>query len=299
MSHAREQRAGHIVTALWAATLALAALASMMTFVARSDLAGEDLGIVLVGVISGVLYASIGAIIVHRGRNAIGWILAGAGTGLVLLSFGSTYAVIGFVTAPGSLPAPQHVAAATNWLFVPVTTSVAFMLFVFPTGTLPSPRWRPIVWVGVAAAVVTSLGFLLDPDAIEPVTGVSVSNPFGVAALGSLISTVLVGSVWVTCLAVVASIVALVVRYRRGGPELRQQIKWLAFAAAFASACVVTALASLVACNCDESALAGVMFFAFFLVLLLGVPAAIAIAVLKYGLFEIDVIISKTVVYGV
>ena len=108
----------------------------------------------------------------------------------------------------------------------------------------------------------------------------------------------LVGTVWVVVLTVGAAFASLVVRYRTGGRELRQQIKWVAFVAALALLCNVIATLSLVGCHCDLSPVANVMFYGVEVLVFFGIPAALAIAILKYRLYEIDVIINRTVVYG-
>ena len=102
-----------------------------------------------------------------------------------------------------------------------------------------------------------------------------------------------------TGLGVVGCFAALIQRFRRGDPELRQQIKWLGLVAAVAGSCIVISLASLSACSCDESAVAVVMFTALIFIILLGVPASIAVALLKYRLYELDLVVSKALVYGI
>ena len=99
-------------------------------------------------------------------------------------------------------------------------------------------------------------------------------------------------------LAAVGCALALVLRFRHGRPELRQQIKWLGFAAAGAGVCLVVSLGSLVACSCDNSVVGSIAFSVFFLILAFGVPAAIAIALFKYRLYDLDLIVNKAVLYG-
>ena len=300
MERARRTGADRAAAVLWIATVVLAVASVIGLLLARDDVTTEDAAITAGGVLAGALYASIGAVIVRRARNVIGWILEGVGTAFVLLGVATVYALIGVATSPGSLPSPIEVQAAADWIFGPAISAVAFMLFVYPTGSLPSPRWRPVVWLGIAVATVTGLGTLINPARrISLANGDYTANPFGVEGLGDLIGGVLVGSVWVLSFTIGAAILALVLRFRRGRAEERQQIKWLAFVAAIAGLSVLTALGSLVACGCDDSAVAAVAFMVFFAVVLLGVPGAIAVAILKHGLYEIDVIINRTVAYGV
>jgi signal transduction histidine kinase len=175
------------------------------------------------------------------------------------------------------------------------------MLFFFPTGTLPSPRWRPVLVIGIVAVGLTSLGFLVNPVPLalpEPGGALRVPSPLGIEWLGDLISTALVGTVWAIVFTVAAAFVALVTRYRGGGREQREQIRWVAFIAALALLANLVAVGALVACTCDSSPVATVMYAATVVLVFIGMPAALAIAILKYRLYEIDVIINRAVVYG-
>jgi signal transduction histidine kinase len=142
------------------------------------------------------------------------------------------------------------------------------------------------------------LGLAVVPESVNPIGGLSFPNPLAIRSFHGVISTALVVVAWVTFLAGVGCLSGLVVRFRRGDAELRQQVKWLGFAAGAAVACFLLAIASLIACNCDESAFSSVAFVGFFLSIIVAVPASIAVAVLKYRLYEIDVIIGKAVLYA-
>lgn len=287
--------------ALWVATVLIALVGAVLTLVAWGDLILADALSNAGGAIAGVVYASLGALIVRRARNLVGWLLQGVGLGLAFLSLADAYAVVGIATHPGSLPAPEAVGTIAEWVFVVTAPSLAFMLFFFPTGTLPSPRWRPILMIGIVAVVLTSIGFLVNPMPLAlpaPGGALRVPNPLGIEPLGDLISTALVATVWAIVLTIAAAFGALVARYRAGGPELRQQIKWIGFVAALALLSNLTAIGALVACGCDTSPVATVMYAATVFLVFLGMPAALAIAILKYRLYEIDVIINRAVVYG-
>jgi hypothetical protein len=157
--------------------------------------------------------------------------------------------------------------------------------------------------MGVTALAL--VGFIVTPRlvALPAPGGVSLKfpNPFAIRSLGHGISRVLVGTLpslsLFSVLLFAAAVVALVGRYRSGGPDLRQQIKWVAFAAVAAVACQATLVLAQVAAG-DESPVTIVAGLAAAVVALFGVPIAITIAILKHGLYEIDVIINRTVVYG-
>jgi signal transduction histidine kinase len=296
-----KQRAGRVSVVLLVST-ALAGLAGVVLTVAVwSDLKAADSYPNLLSGISGIVYAALGALIVRRARNVIGWILQGVGLGLALLSFASAYAVLGIATRPGSLPNPEVVGTIAESVFVVTVTWLAFMLFFFPTGTLPSRRWRPILVVGIVAVALTSLGFLVNPVSVgvpAPGGAHKFPNPLGITSLADVLSAALVATVWLVVIAVGAAFAAIVIRYRAGGPELRQQIKWVAFVAALTLLANAGAVLALVGCGCDSSPVATAMFYVVEFLVFFGLPAALAIGILKYRLYEIDVIINRTVVYG-
>jgi signal transduction histidine kinase len=286
---------------LLVATALVALAAIVLTAMTWGDMVPSDSYPNLGSAIAGVVYALLGTLIVRRARNVIGWILLGVGLGFTFLSLTSAYAVMGIVTHPGALPAPKLVGAIGEWTFVVTAPALAFMLFFFPTGTLPSRRWRPVVVVAIVASALTLAGWILNPVAVgipAPGGAVRYPNPWGIESLADLIGGMLVGTVWVTVLTVAAAFAALVIRYRTGDGELRQQIKWVAFTAAVAATCNVVAIAGLVVCTCDSSPVASAALLFEAGIILFGIPGALAIAILRYRLYDIDVIINRALVYG-
>ena len=193
-----------------------------------------------------------------------------------------------------------------EWSFVPLICGVAFMFLLFPTGHLPSPRWCPAGGLCLLLIALTMIGFLVQPKKVQlPAPGgvsAMVQNPLGVRSLPTPLSTVLIGNIsqaWFVFIALMAvSTVAMTVRYRSGDRELRQQIKWIAFTTATAIAFSVVVLVSM---DIGGKSWAPVTTTADVVVTVIGLagfPVAIAIAILKYGLYQIDVIISKAVSYG-
>src|SRR5207249_2600978 len=248
----------------------------------------------------------LGALIVRRVHNLIGWILLGEGFGLAFLSFASAYSVIGMVTQPGTLPDPELVGVLAEWSFVPIASALAFLFFFFPTGTLPSSRWRPVVTLGIVATALMLVAFVVTPRpvALPAPAGVSLTfpNPLGIQSPGNVLSTVPVGTLSgvavLSAVLLAGAFAALVTRYRAGDRELRQQVKWIAFAAVGTLVCQLVAVTALTACQCEQSPVTVVAYVPFTLIVLFGIPAAIALAILKHGLYEIDVIINRAVVYG-
>jgi len=303
MSRLSERTADRLTVALFASVVALGLAGTILTVVAWVDLKPEDAYPNLLSAFAGVVYAMIGALIVRRARNTVGWALLGVGVGLAVLSFTSAYAVVGIASHPATLPAPSLVGALAEPDFAGTSTTLAFMLFVFPTGALPSRRWRPVVTLGLTAAGLTVLGFLFVPakENLPAPGGISLTyaNPVRVQAMGPALAAVLAGAAWVVALVTAAAFLSLVIRYRTGGSEQRQQIKWLGLAAASELLLLLAGFLALIACSCASSPIASSLLLMAAFVVLIGVPAALAIAILKYQLYEIDVIITRAVVYGV
>jgi hypothetical protein len=259
---------------------------------ARSlDSAGEWNALGAVGQVLGFLpflaFPLVGALVAsRRPRNWVGWILLADG---LLWTFGSvldSYRIYG-LARPGSVPFQVAVHALSQWLWVPAVGLFAvYLILLFPDGRLPSRRWRPLAWFSGAVMVLLSAG-IGKPFGLEQYPWVRDAFPVVLALLP---------------LCILASAVSLVLRYLRAGSEVREQIKWVAFAALFVGVqFVIDVGASVLLVPTTASgreppwlALLDQVGFIMFA----GVPIAVGIAVLKYRLYDIDVIINRALVYG-
>ena len=292
-----------VITGCWAAVLLAAIAGAALTLVAWGDLKPSDAVSNMGAPVAAAAWATLGVLIVRRAANIIGWIMLGEGMGLAFLGLGSAYAVTGIVTHPGALPAAKLAGTLAECSFSPVTFLIAFMFLLFPTGKLPSPRWRPVAAAGFLLVGLTLTGLAVGPRLVQlPAPGgisLAYPNPLGAENLEPVLRAVPVGTptaltvIFVAFLAVV--LVALAVRYRAGNRLLRQQVKWLVLTAALLAACLLTALLGIAG---GLLWVTGVAYTAVALIALLGIPAAMTIAILRYRLFDIDVIISRAVVYG-
>jgi signal transduction histidine kinase len=290
---------------VWLLIMVLSVANLILTILARNDLATGDAVSGLIYAPATVLYATLGALIVRRAGNVIGWMLIGIGGAQAINWLASTYAVFG-VAHPGTLPAPELAGLLGEWSFIPVFTGLGFMLLLFPSGTLPSPRWRPFAALALLATALTMAGFVVHPRlmALPAPGGVSLmlENPLGVRSLGPVLSTVLIGTV--NGLAVLATVllaaafVSLVVRYRSGGRDVRQQIKWIALAAVAVAGCQAAALLAVAITGDASNPVTVTAYVVVPVTLLFGIPAIITLAILKHGLYQIDVIINRAVQYG-
>jgi hypothetical protein len=201
-----------------------------------------------------------------------------------LTTFAPVYAAYALEVAPGSLPAPRTLASlgqAEGYAAIAILASFIFLLF--PNGRLPSRRWRPLAWsiVAVGAVLVILAVFLTYPAG-------HYRNPIGIGgAVGETIRVLFRGGELLLYGALVLSALSPVYRYRGAGFEERQQLKWFAYAAALTSA---YALLRFFVSETLYSLLGDVV--------LVGLYAAIAIAILKHHLYDIDILINRTLVYG-
>ena len=297
-------RADRAVTAAWIAVCAAAVPGVVLTVMLWSRLAGGDAVDNLSGLAAGPVYATLGALIVRRARNLVGWFLLAQGAGLVFLSLADAWAVYG-LDHPGTLPAPAVAALLAECSFVPQTLGMALLLMLFPTGSLPSRRWRPVVQAIAVAMAVLVAAFVVRPrQLLLPAPGgvsASVRNPAGIAAFGHG-PVALVGDInglsVVFSLAILAAVASLVVRYRAGTRTVRQQIKWLSLVAALVAASQLVALVSMATGHGLNSLPTTSAYAVLTVAVLLGVPAAVTLAILWHGLYQIDMIISRAVQYG-
>jgi signal transduction histidine kinase len=239
-------------------------------------------------VVANLTLPFFGIVIVSRRRvNPIGWLFLVAGFTLAFTSFSRSYALHALVADPGSLPSGHALAWLATWIEPIAIAMLPWLFLLFPTGHLPSPRWRPLAWVLAALLVLGPASFLVLATEtwnrpfvdFDTVSGGTVLDVARVMVLGSVLAFVL---------ATLASAASVIVRFRRAVGDERLQLKW------FVSTAALVALAFCIAIFVDTAATG--LFFTFTLVLL---DAAIVIAMLKHRLYDIDVIIGKTVVYGI
>jgi signal transduction histidine kinase len=257
-------------------------------------------------VVFGGLFVSVGwSIVARRPDNAIGWILIAIPLIGALALFCGDYATQALKVDPGSLPFGRAAAWVDRWLIVVVLCSFLPLFLLFPDGHLPSRRWRPVLWVAIGAPAITLLAFALTPGpmtgAFADLVGVTVMNPLGIDALAEPLHAITVVGGFVSFLMVFPACAAIVVRYRGAAGEVRQQIRWLAFVGIVFTVELVVGIVvtSLIGDSTSLGEQVGSAFFAlWFLTLIGGIPIACGVAILKYRLYDLDVVIRKTVVFG-
>jgi signal transduction histidine kinase len=281
-------------TAFWCAcgiwVVSLGIMATGLAYSVIDPLPGNQGGNAANGVAS-VLFiggsATVGALLVwKRPGHPIGWLLSACG-------LASAAGVLGLLLY--HLPGAQAWLNWFGWIWLFSLGLAVFVVLLFPTGHLPSRRWRPVAWAGAVGLAAWVLGNAFAPRIISDDT--PTPNPIGVPSpAGNVFLILAVGGAVLAAGAGLAAIVSVVVRYRRAAAAEREQLKWLVYAGALI---VVAQLAGIVAAkvmgpgnastNLQNALSSGAVAL---------IPIAIGIAIFRYHLYDIDVVINKTLVYG-
>jgi hypothetical protein len=237
-----------------------------------------------------VSFSVVGALIAsHRPENPIGWIFLAEGFCYGLLSAADEYAIYALLTNPGALPLGAEASWLGQWIWAPgLGLSLVFLPLLFPDGHPPSHRWRPVAWLGglsIGLIVVSSMIVLWPERGPALVTGdESPSHVLDVVLLFVAVPMLFVAGL--------GAVISLFVRFRRARGDERQQIKWFASAAALSLVWIIVF---------GQSTLGGLpeaIVALSFLLVIPSIPIATGIAILRYRLYDIDLIINRTLVYG-
>jgi hypothetical protein len=257
----------------------------------RPELAQLTLGSVVGPVLAAVSAATAGAVLAsRRPRHPVGWLLLVLGLSAAWAGVPPAYAAYGLLARPGALPAAHAVARYWPITIVTTQTAASFALLLTPTGRLPSPRWRWWARVTAATAVILLVALVVARGPLDPRYQV-LGGPFDLRGQGGVLLVVNQLALAATTLAVVVGAASLVVRFRRAHGVERQQLRWLAWAAAVAVLGAAVALGGLAV---GSTALVTWAISSTFAVM----PLAIGAAILRYRLYDLDHIISRTLGYG-
>ena len=254
----------------------------------RSSVPDPYDGLVTLSVLA-LAFSVVGAIIASRQpRNAIGWIFCGVGVTIGFSSFAGDYAKFWLASGFGRGDLLGETAAwfaSWSWTLL-VYLPTSFLLLLFPDGRLPSPRWRPVAWCAVLGLIGFLAGYTLNPGPLEDFP--QITNPYGVDS--PILEALAVAGAILASASMVACAISLIVRMRRAGRAQRQQIKWLAYGGALAVGAVFV--------GGVISVWIGEVGYALTSIGLLGVPIFTGVAITRYRLYEIDIVINRTLVYG-
>ncbi len=234
--------------------------------------------------------ATVGGLLAtRRPRHPVGWLLLGVGLGLVITLLIQSYVDYGLLARPGTLPGARYMAGFAYSTSVVWLSCASFVLLLTPTGKLPSPRWRWWAWVAAVAPVVMMLGSVVQPDPLAPDYH---GNPLAVPALARVLVVPAVAGVVVVLISLLVGAGSLVWRFRRARGTERQQLRWLAYAATLAAGLLVIALVAGLLLAKDD------VVFASLAMAMALLPLATGAAILRYRLYDLDRIISRTLAYG-
>jgi signal transduction histidine kinase len=281
-----------VLAVLFVAIAAVLLVANRAHLHVVADLDLEDL-------IVPITFGAVGALVASRQRrNVIGWLFLGIAVTSGLQGLSDQYARYAFVTHPGA-PAAVWALWLDSWVitFVFPCGALVLLLLLFPDGHLPSRRWRPVVVIAVISTLLIAVGGAVSSGDLATETFIAkAQNPLGLPA-GSVVSTIFddLGFAWILGLVVlVAAAAAPFVRFRRSHDDERLQLKWIATA-------VLVSAAAAVAFEFADTFLPGVPQISDAVIALgfgCALPLAAGIAIFKHRLYDIDLVISRTLVYG-
>lgn len=239
-------------------------------------------------------FATVGATVVwRRPRHVVSWLFCLVGLSLAVQAFAAFYATHALVASPGSLPGGQVMGWVGTWVSAPALLLIPlFGFLLFPDGRLPAPRWRLVAWLDGLILAMATVGVAVRPGPLAVLP--SVANPLGASGIvARLADGLLRAGALLVPLAVVASVGSLIVRLRRAGGAQRQQLKWFASAAALVAVIAVPVLPAQVAPPGWADAALVVLIIA-----IACLPVSAGIAILRYRLFDLDVLLNRALVYS-
>jgi hypothetical protein len=242
-------------------------------------------------------FPTVGALVAaRRPDNPIGWIFVGLGLTFAINAFAGEYAVYALLTEPGSLPGGEAMAWLQDWLFMaPLILSGTLVLLLFPDGRVLSPRWSLVLWLAAFSIAIGVITQMFTPGDLEGFE--NLENPYAVEGdlAKSAVEWASNASFVIIFGTIVASAVSLILRFRRARGLERQQLKWIASAAGL----LAIAFASGPLAFWWTGDVGSAVWEPFLLFAIGSVPVAAGIAILRYRLYEIDLIVRRTLVYGV
>jgi hypothetical protein len=274
-----------IAWSLWAVVILLVPCAHALAFVNRPEAPLYAYWIEATLIVP--TFATLGALIVsRRPGNTIGWLFFVSAVAGGMQFFSGQYATVA-LSGSTRLPVGPYAAWLSTLMQFSAVSTIIFLIMLFPTGRLLSPRWRAVAWAVGLVLAVSLISLALSPGPIQDFA--PTPNPFGVGVVVPGFLQALVG--WLGLACIVAVVVSLVLRFYRSRGEERLQLKWFVYAA------TLGILAILLADFVPEPLGVWIANLAW-TVAPLGLPVSAGIAILRYRLYDIDLIVNRTLVYG-
>jgi hypothetical protein len=284
--------AAWLAWSIWALCIPITTFAGLLGLLTPSALDTSDRALsILLGVLL-LTFPTVGALVAsRRPKNSIGWIFCIAGLVLAVGVLATAYATYALSAGRDSLPGEEYAAWLSTWIGAPAALlAAAFLFLLFPDGRLPSRRWRPVAWMAAIGSPLTALAGALKPGPLDAHR--SIDNPVGIdSTLGVIVEVLgLLGALALN-VSVLASGISLILRLRRARGVERQQLKWFVYAASLMGGGFA---ASFLFSGDLANSIVWFLGILGFMVL----PVATGIAILKYRLYDIDLLINRTLVYG-
>jgi hypothetical protein len=274
-----------LVVGLTVATLAVDLVTTDPTEV-RESMAGT-----VTLVLAFLTFAVVGALVAaQQPRNAVGWLFLASPVFALLGAFAEEYAYRALVVDPGE-PAGIVFAWIYGWAWFPALGAMMFVPLLFPDGRLPSRRWRPLLWVSATLLFLTTVAAALYPGPIDSTWPGTHDKPLAVDGLKGFLDAVMDPAGLVFVILLLSLLASVVVRFRRSHGDERQQLKWMLVA-------VAVLVAQILVSEAFGDRLPDTVANVVFALAVAAVPVAAGIAMLKYRLYDVDVVIRKTLVYG-
>ena len=291
---------GRLAWSLWLAAIALSVSFLWLVMLSAGGPGPleyyEEWGVTLVYVALAIAYPTLGAVVASRHpSNAIGWMFCVAGIAISGAGATQLYAEYTLYTDPGSLPAGDVAFWLSSWLFpLGLFITPIFLFLLFPTGRPSSRFWGHVLKVSVAFTILSFLSIMLTPGRIEPV-GFGVENPFGLPGVaGEIVKGINRFGQMALPIVFLMSLAAFLARRRSAKGVERQQIKWFGYSTAL----TVTSFAASFTSVALGSQTGGDVAFIIGAIGLFSIPISSGLAILRYRLYDIDVVINRTLVYG-
>ncbi len=283
------RRAAWLAWPLWASVVAIVALGFLLWPV-------SEVALVPLVLSTAVPFATVGAVVAsRRPENPVGWLFIAFGAAAAIRFTGSQYATYALLTHPGSLPAGDLIASFAVHLWHPALGFLVFSFLLFPHGRLPSRRWRIVAWVSAIGCAIALVSGMLEYEFLYEYTwpeDMSFVKPLFTGPVAAVAATVFWYSSMIILAMLFASGASLVLRLRRSVGEERQQLKWVVYTVALLTFAVPSTILIIIILQSLEDVRV------FFAVLFPLIPISVGIAILKYRLYDIDLLINRTLVYG-
>ncbi len=291
--------------AAWA--IAAASVALMSTSLAikvafGSVFGAEDTALIVPGLLGGAAFAVVGALIASRAGNVVGWVFLG-----IAASFAIALPAQNWVDAAEAEQRALAFLGVANWLsqwpFFVCLGLLPAIFFLYPTGALPSDRWRLPWRLYVSALVVTVVGFAVLPSRWDGIEGIEVTNPVGIELLESTLGVLLAAAGVLLVVSGFVGLASMIVRARGAEPEERQQIRWLGTVGRIGGLLfLLNFVAAAVTGNRETgfaATIANALLVLLVVTIVVGIPAATAVAIFRFRLYDLDLVIKKTLIFAV